>query len=325
MKPTTILSLGLLLINLAAPPAMAADWIVQVEEPTGIYPRTNEVVAVSYAKIGGNQTAWRVTDAQGNELPWQATQDALLFPATLIPGELPEYRIAAAPETKTNFVNQIRLRKIGMNRIEIGDQFFRVLIDTHTAAIIEAYNLSADTYRALNLVETTPEDAASMKDDAHTFAAMGFTPVAGVPEGNVGWTTLGGAGPITKVEFLEAGPLRAKVRLTRTNEIWELTWTAGSRALIWRASKGFRFTAISASPYLPFDRCVGGSEYLWPDGGDETEPHDHDIAPRQWPKLPGGHVLYYHHAENYGALGFIALDTNLSWTGIGSRRFVAEK
>jgi len=44
-------------------------------------------------------------------LPWQATEDALLLPATLIPGELPEYRITAAPETKTNFVNQIRLRK----------------------------------------------------------------------------------------------------------------------------------------------------------------------------------------------------------------------
>src|SRR5208283_4868154 len=112
---------------------------------------------------------------QGNELPWQAVEDALLFPATLIPGELPEYRLAAAPEAKTNFVNQIRLRKIGMNRIELGNSFFRVLLDTPTAAIIEAYNLSADTYRTLNLVETTPEDTASFKDEAHAFQAMGFT------------------------------------------------------------------------------------------------------------------------------------------------------
>ena len=32
---------------------------------------------------------------QGAELPWQATERGLLFPATLIPGELPEYRVAA--------------------------------------------------------------------------------------------------------------------------------------------------------------------------------------------------------------------------------------
>jgi beta-mannosidase len=325
MKRTIIFLLGLILTIGAAPKATAVDWIVRVEEPTGLYPRTNEVVPVPYAKIGGPQAAWRVTDAQGNELPWQATEHALLFPATLIPGELPEYRITAAPDTKTNFVNQIRLRKIGMNRVELGNRFFRVIVDTPNAAIIEAYNLSADTYRTLNLVETTPEDAASFKDDAHAFQAMGFAPVPGVPEGNVGWTSLGGNGPMTKVEFLEAGPLRGKVRLTRTDESWELTWTAGSRALIWRAKKGFRFTAISASPYLPFDRCVGGSEYVWPTGPDEEEPPDHNIAVRKWAKLPGGHLVYYHHTENYGALGFVALDTNLTWTGIGSRRFVAEK
>src|SRR5205814_1620124 len=120
--------------------------------------------------------------------------------------------------------------------------------------------------------------------------------------------------------------------------IWELAWTAESRALIWRlttsgggpadgASRpqlGFRFTAISASPYLPFDRCVDGSEYHWPNGPDDQEPPDHEIAPRQWPKLPGSHAVYYNHAENYGALGIVSLDTNLVWTGIGSRRFIAE-
>jgi hypothetical protein len=252
MKRAIIFLLGLVLTFLSAPKAAAVDWIVRVEEPTGLYPRTNEVVPVPYAKIGGRQAAWRVTDAQGNELPWQATENALLFPATLIPGELPEYRFTAAPEAKTNFVNQIRLRQIGMNRLELGNRFFRVLVDTRAAAIIEAYNLSADTYRTLNLVETTPEDTASLKEDAPAFQAMGFAPVPGVPEGNAGWTSLGGDGPMTNVEILEAGPLRGKVRLSRANETWELTWTSGSRALIWRAKKGFRFTAISASPYLPF-------------------------------------------------------------------------
>jgi len=71
-------------------------WTVRVEEPTGIYPRTNEVVAVPYSKIGGSQDGWRVVDGSGHELPWQATKDALLFPASLIQGELPEFRIMIA-------------------------------------------------------------------------------------------------------------------------------------------------------------------------------------------------------------------------------------
>ena len=309
-----------------SPALLAAEaWTVRVEEPTGLYPRTNEVVAVPFEKIGGRQPAWQIVDGQGKELPWQATDTALLFPATLIPGELPEYRISPVTDSKTNFVSGIYARKIGFNRVELGNSFFRVLIDLHTAAIVEAFNLSADSHRVLNLVETTPEDRESLKDDIHAAEAMGFKPVAGVPEGNVGWTSLGGSGPFTQVELMETGPLRGKVRLARTNESWELTWTLDSRALLWRALKGFRFTAISAAPYVPFDRCVDGSEYAWPTGPDESEPPDHDIAPRQWPKLPGGHAVYYHHAENYGALGLVALDTNLVWTGIGSRRFVAEK
>ena len=312
---------------LAVGSLLAADtYRVRVEEPTGLYPRTNEVVAVPYAKIGGKQTAWRVVDKGGKELPWQATENALLLPVSLIPGELPEFRIAAAgPDTKATFVNRIHLRKIGMNQIELGNRFFHVRIDKQIAAMVEAFNLTADMHRTLNLVETTPEDRGSLEDDIHATQAMGFTPVAGVPEGNIGWTSLGGNGPLTNVEFVETGPLRGRVRLARADETWELTWTAESRALVWRAGKGFRFTAVSAVPYLPFDRCVGGSEYVWPTGPDVTEPPDHDIGPRPWPKLPGGHVVYYRNDENYGALGIVSLDPNVTWTGIGSRRFVAEK
>ena len=99
---------------------LAADvWSIRVEEPTGLYPRTNEVVSIPYAKIGGKQNGWTVVDAEGTELPWQVTEDSFLFPATLIPGELPEYRISVSPESKTNFVNQIHLRKIGMNNVEL--------------------------------------------------------------------------------------------------------------------------------------------------------------------------------------------------------------
>ena len=302
----------------------AEAWIVRIEEPTGLYPRTNEIIAVPYPKIGGEHSAWLVVDQRGREQPWQNTRNALLFPVTLIPGELPEYRIQPMRKAKTNFVNQIRLRTIGMNRLELGNRFFRVLIDKQAAAFVEAFNFCADTYRTLNLVETTPEDRAALKDDIHASEAMGFKPVSGVPEGNLGWTSLGGTGPITKIHVLEDGPLRGTVRLERTNETWELKWTAESRSLVWRATKGFRFTAVSASPYLPFDRCVGGSEYQWPTGPDADEPPDHDISPRPWSKLPGDHVVYYHNEENYGALGIVALDTNLTWTGIGSRRFIAE-
>ena len=304
----------------------AADaWSVRVEEPTGLYPRTNEIVAVSYTKIGGPQTAWRVLDSTGQELPWQATETALLFRATLIPGELPEYQIAPASDVKTNFTNRILLKKIGMNRVELGNRFFRVLLDTHIPAIVEAYNLRADPYRTLNLVETSPEDAAALKDDIHAANAMGFQPVPGVPEGNSGWSSLGAAGSLTNVEFIETGPLRGKVRLGRAGEAWELAWTSDSSALRWQARKGFRFTAISAAPYLPFDRCIDGSEYNWPNGPDDAEPPNHDIGPRTWSKLPGGHAVYYRNAENYGALGIVALDSDLTWTGIGTRRFVARK
>jgi len=304
----------------------AADaWTVRVEEPTGLYPRTNEIVEVPYEKLGGKRGPWVVTDRQGGELPWQATEHGLLFPATLIPGELPEYQVAPTETAATNFVNQIRLRILGLNRVELGNRFFRVLIDKQAGAIVEAFNLSADSHRTLNLVETTPEDSASWKKEGRTPEQMGYQPAPGVPEGNVGWTSLGGSGPITRVDVVEAGPLRGKVRLVRGGETWELSWTVESRALLWWASRGFRLTAISAFPFLPFDRFVGGSEYEWPTGPDEDEPPDHDIGVRKWTKLPGGHVVYYRNAENYGALGVVALDTNLNWTGIGSRRFVGQK
>jgi hypothetical protein len=324
-KPVLALLLVAFEFLVPAPSAPAAAWSARIEEPTGLYPRTNEVVAVPYAKLGGKHDAWQVVDPQGREVPWQATDSALLFPATLIPGELPEFQITTVSETNTNFVNQIRLRKLGLNRIELGNRFFRVLVDLRAAAIVEAFNLSADDHRILNLVETTPEERDALKEDIHAAEAMGVKPVPGVPEGNVGWTTVGGSGSITKVEFVETGPLRGRLRLGRLNETWELTWSSESRAFLWSASKGFRFTAISASPYLPFDRCVGGSEYEWPNGPDDEEPPDHDITPRQWSRLPGNLAVYYHHAENYGALGVVALDTNLVWTGIGSRRFIAQR
>ena len=309
----------------ALPPScQSAEWKIIVEEPTGLYPRTNEVVAVPFSTLGQSNQSWLVTDAQGVELPWQATDAALLFPATLIPGELPDNRVKPGDHHDTNFTNGILVRQLGLNRVELGNRYFRVLVDLAAGAITEAYNLRAETYRTLNLVETTPEEPDALKDDIHAAEAMGIKPVPGVPAGNIGWTSLGATGAIARVDILEGGPLRGRLQLSRKDESWELVWTSESPILQWRARKGFRFTAISAAPYLPFDRFLGGSEYEWPNGPDDAEPPDHEIGPRPWQRLPGGHAIYYHHAENYGALGIICPGTNLTWAGIGSRRFIGK-
>ena len=307
-------------------PTAANTWNVRVEEPTGLYPRTNEVVRVPLDKLGGHPGPFVITDPEGNERPWQLGDGELLFPATLIPGELPEYRITVADnQAPRRFKNGILLRKVGLNRVELGNRRFRVMIDTSVPALIEAYPLSADPSRALNCVETTPESPEALKEDMYEDTQVPPPPVPGVEGGNIGWTSLGGSGPMTEADLAESGPLRGRLRLKRGDETWEFTWTGESAALRWKARKGFRFTAVSAEPYLPFDRCVGGSEYQWPSGPDEGEPPDHKIAPRDWRKLPGGHAVYYHAKENYGALGIVALDPDLNWTGVGSRRFEAEK
>jgi beta-mannosidase len=326
-KPVRVFSTWLAAgLAASAVPAAAASWTVRVEEPTGLYPRTNEVVRVPLDRIAGHQGPFVVTDAEGNELPWQVGGGELLFPATLIPGELPEYRIIVADSKKPRrFKNSILLRKVGLNRVELGNSRFRVMIDTRVPAIIEAYSLAAGPQRALNCVETTPENPDSLKDDMYADTYVPPPRVPGVEGENIGWTSLGGSEPMTEVQLVERGPLRGKLRLKRGDETWEFTWQTDSAALRWKARKGFLFTAVSAEPYLPFDRCVGGSEYEWPSGPEQGEPPDHEIAPRDWKKLPGGHAVYYHAKEDYGALGIVALDPDLNWTGIGSRRFKAEK
>jgi beta-mannosidase len=320
--------LAVLALSLVANSEMVATaaWTVRVEEPTGLYPRTNEMVRVPLDKLGGQHGPFVVIDARGHELPWQVGAGELLFPATLIPGELPEYRVAVAESNEPRrFKNGILLRKVGLNRVELGNDYFRVRIDTAVPAIIEAYPLKADPQHALNCVETTPEDPKALKEDMYEKTQVPPPAVPGVEGENLGWMSLGGTGPMTEVVLAENGPLRGRLQLQRGGETWEFTWTAESRALRWKARKGFRFTALSAEPYLPFDRCLGGWEYEWPTGPEEGEPPDHAIAPREWRKLPGGHVVYYCAKEDYGALGIVALDANLDWTGIGSRRFVAQK
>ena len=305
-------------------------WSVRVEEPTGLYRRSAEAVRVPLAKLGGHSGGFTVTDAAGAELPWQAAAGELLFPASLIPGELPVYRVACCDTAKkADFENGIVLRKIGMRRVALGNRLFRAIIDTGVPAVVEAYSLRTGPQRMLNYVETTPESDPALRGDVHEHspeaASVMPKPVAGVSGENVGWTSAGAGGPMKNVELLETGPLRGRVRLTRDGESWELTWTASGAWLRWKAERGFRFTSISALPYLPFDRCLGGSEYAGPNGPGDPEPADHEIVARNWEKLPGGHVVYYAAEKNYGALGLVALDPALTWTGAGSRRVLAQK
>jgi beta-mannosidase len=305
-------------------------WTVRIEEPTGLYRRTNEAVAIPLDKLGGHHAGFTVTDPAGRELPWQVSAGELLFPVSLIPGELPLYKVACC-DTKPapRFTNPITLRRLGINRVEFGNDLFRAVVDLSSAAIVEAYSLLAGPQRSLNLVETSPETREGLSGDIHENSPSALQalppPIPGVPGENSGWTTLGVKGPFTKIELLESGPIRGRLRLTRDADSWDISWNAASPAFRWKASRGFRFAAISALPYLPFNRCLGGSEYDGPTGPGEPEPTPNDIMPRPWPKLPGGHIVYYTREENYGALGILSLDPDLAWTGACSRRLLAQK
>ncbi len=275
-------------------------WTVRVEEPTGLYPRTGEVVRVPLSKLGGKRAGFAVVDSQSRGVPWQASHDHLLFPVSITPGELPVFKVWCCSNDTPKFESQIHYRQIGMRRIEFGNSRFRVVYDTGAGAIVEAYSLTAGPQRMVNLVETTPPDT--------------------------GWAALGAKGAVTAVDATGVGPIEGRLRLTRDGETEEFVWTAQSAALRWKAPGGFRFAALSASPYLPFDRYLDTPESeLWPDSDSTQEPDHHDIGPRPYKKLESGHAVYYQLAENYGALGIVALDPAVEFDGIGSPRFSASK
>ena len=152
------------LITLLAASTQAAQvWTVRVEEPTGLYRRSGEVVAVPVGQVGGRTAGFTVVDAAGRELPWQVSSDQLLFPVSLMPGELPLYRVACCDgEAAPRFQNPIVLRRIGMRRVEFGNERFRAIIDLGEAAFVEVYSLRTGPQRMLNLVETTPEGADAL-------------------------------------------------------------------------------------------------------------------------------------------------------------------
>ncbi len=101
--------------------AQAQVWVVRVEEPTGLYRRTGEVVAVPLERLGGRRAGFTVTDPQGREVPHQVSASVLLFPVSIMPGELPEYTVTCCTGAGGRFRNSIVARRIGTHRVEFGN------------------------------------------------------------------------------------------------------------------------------------------------------------------------------------------------------------
>ena len=66
--------------------------------------------------------------------------------------------------------------------------------------------------------------------DQSASVARSVNPAIRILDPNTGWTSLGGQAAFDKVELLESGPLRGRLRLTRAGESWELIWTAAGLA-----------------------------------------------------------------------------------------------
>ena len=327
------------------------SWTVTLEEPTGIYRRDHEVVTVRLNLKPGElrQDRFQVLAPDGRPILSQlAAVEAhadgsiktaeLLFPATIVPGERPEYRLVeTAGASPTPDRSEIVARRLGQGRLELANDRFGVIVnlglEKTEPALIAAYSKTAGEYRMLNLIDTSPDVGESLaygKKNAGlgTFLSASDT---GTGEGS------GDPGAFDRIELIEQGPLRARVRVSglRTGQIretWEFSWYAGSPVLHWKASLnrsesgsryGFFFSSISATPYEPFDRWIDGEETRFPDGPEIENPPDRRIGPNNLADLPGRHLLYYQRQENYGALDLYELDPSLDWVGIGARQFYA--
>ena len=340
--------------------AQVRSWVIQLEEPTGIERRDNEVVrSITRFAAGEARTgSLRVLDEESREVPLQVVvgdthpdgsiaSAEILFPATLIPGRQPRYRLIAwstaasarqPGERGGEYQTDIVVRRLGTSRIELGNSRFGLIInlgkDNTTPAIVEAYNRTSGEHRMLNLVETTPDVKEELQFGVRS---AGWGTALNNP------TNAARTSGFTGVDVIESGPLRARLRLRgarlgATSEEWEFEWYANSPVVVWRArtetragNYGFFFSSLSAFPYEPFTHWAGGAELGWPDGDTDNPPHKRIIqqstlTPSQnFDDLPGGHILYYNPQENYGALDFIELDSALKWFGVGSRQFYAAR
>ncbi|MFY9556996.1 MAG: hypothetical protein WAV47_19985, partial [Blastocatellia bacterium] len=260
--------------------AQGRSWVIQLEEPTGIERRDGEVVRLITRFAMGEARAGqlRVLDDESRELPVQVVaadthpdgsikSAEILFPATLIPGRVPRYRLLALPlapiprnpgERGGDYQTDLVVRRLGTSRLELGNSRFGIIInlgrDNTTPAIVEAYNRTSGEHRMLNLVETTPDLKEALPFGTRSAGwGTALTNVANAAR------TSG----FTGVDVLESGPLRARVRLRGarfgTNaEEWEFEWYANSPVVVWRGrtetgagNYGFFFSALSAFPYEP--------------------------------------------------------------------------
>lgn len=320
-------------------------WTITLEEPTGIYRRDNEVVKVRLDFVAGEARAnqLRVLSPDGHEVVSQLAVNEthndgsiktaeLLFPATIVPGERPEFRLIAdaSNQPPKGGTTNVVARRVGVGRVELANERFGVLVnlglEKTEPALVAAFNKSAGEHRMLNLIDTSPDvtEPLSFGKQSAGFGTFLADKVR--------------SGAFDQVEIVEAGPLRARVRLSgakfgANRESWEFTWLANSPVLHWRtsvesaeanASYGFFFSSVSATPYEPFNKWLEGSEQTkFPDGWEVDNPPDHAIAANNFADLPGKHLVYYRREENYGAIGFYELDASLDWRGIGSRQFYA--
>src|SRR5215216_5889001 len=121
--------------------AQGQSWTIQLEEPTGIERRAGEVVRfiTRFAAGEARPEQLRMLDDESRELPIQiVVRDThadgsiksaeVLFPATLMPGRLPRYRLLVSPvapsatnpaERGGDYVTDIIVRRLGTSRIEL--------------------------------------------------------------------------------------------------------------------------------------------------------------------------------------------------------------
>jgi hypothetical protein len=177
----------LLAIFAAAAPA-AQIWTVRIEEPTAIERRTGELVRVPLAKLGGHKSGFRVAAPGGREVPVQIDGAHLLFPADVMGGQVVEYTVSCCTKERPA-EPRVTVRRMASGRIEMANGRVRLVIDPEKAAIVEAYNLTAGAQRAVNLVETTPDERD--RNDIHDTSQRATGPASPVPGPNTGWTALG--------------------------------------------------------------------------------------------------------------------------------------
>lgn len=341
------------------------SWAITLEEPTGIFRRDGEIVSVrvGFREGQARRGALTVISPDGQRLVPQIVNDQsfadgsireaeLLFPATIVPGERPTYHLRNRLEMPKGLAGVAELvgvtkpvapalvaRSIGVGRFEIGNEHYGVIInlglENTEPGIVAAYNKHAGEGRMLNLIDTSPEIEEAL-DRGVKSGGIGTFLTARDSDGG---KTAKWNGRVERIETIENGPYRVRVRFRlrrggEQRETWEMTTVSGSPVLTWRTNVeqteggehyGFYFSAISASPYEPFNRTFDGEETRFPDGWETDNPPDQPVAPRILKDLPGRHFLYYNRQENYGALGIFELDSTLAWSGIGARQFHAVK